>query len=267
MAGTAPHATRWLLIECNSGWGRDAIRDSAFSPAVVERLNSWERGAGPRRTLLIRQPGRRRQSGSTLILADVTAHGTMIRHEIVDRIDDVLELDLESDALSPLPTPLLLVCTHGKRDVCCSKLGVPLYRALVEQLGADAVWQCSHFGGHRFAPNVLALPLGVMLGRLGVADVSQVVHALETGSLPVEHARGRVLHRPEVQAAELAAYERVGTRAPSGVAYVGSTAGIHRFVTAGGELRVVVEEHDGPALPVSCGGEPERGIRLLATIV
>lgn len=72
----------------------------------------------------------------------------------------------------PLPAPAsageVLVCTHGRRDVCCGKLGTGLVQRLgrsgaVEDQGRT-LWQTSHTGGHRFAPNVILLPEGTAWG-------------------------------------------------------------------------------------------------------
>ncbi|MBV9660235.1 MAG: hypothetical protein JO337_03670 [Acidimicrobiales bacterium] len=54
----------------------------------------------------------------------------------------------------------LLVCTHGRRDVCCGSAGT----VLAQQLTSDewspglTLWRTSHTGGHRFAPTFLMLP-------------------------------------------------------------------------------------------------------------
>jgi hypothetical protein len=268
MAGTAPHARRWLLLEADGPWGHDAARESRLSPAVVERVTEWEQEGAPGRVLLIRRPRRQGHTGSTVIIADIQDVGTTIRREKLDRIDDILELDLGPRSMvAPVDEPLLLVCVHGRRDACCARLGVPVHAALAERLGEDAVWQCTHFGGHRFAANVLALPLGVMLGRVRPPDAPALVESLLAGQLPLERARGRVLHPPEVQAAELTIHAHVGTRSISEIAYVGGTDGVHRFTTPKGELRVSVDRNAGPSLPVRCGGDPEPGVSLVARLV
>ena len=48
--------------------------------------------------------------------------------------------------------PIVLVCAHGRRDACCARLGPPLFDALAPHCPPDALWQSSHLGGHRFAP-------------------------------------------------------------------------------------------------------------------
>jgi hypothetical protein len=78
-----------------------------------------------------------------------------------------------------------LVCTHGRRDVCCALQGNPLFDALVAGSGAHSAselpvtWQTSHLGGHRFAPVVLSLPDGHCYGRVGVDEAEAFLSAQE----------------------------------------------------------------------------------------
>lgn len=56
----------------------------------------------------------------------------------------------------------LLVCTHGRRDVCCGSQGTDLALRLAAEGPPPGVafWRTSHTGGHRFAPTFLVLPQG-----------------------------------------------------------------------------------------------------------
>lgn len=55
----------------------------------------------------------------------------------------------------------VLVCSHGSRDACCGRSGVPLYKALSTSAPPRVrVWRTSHLGGHRFAPAAQVLPDG-----------------------------------------------------------------------------------------------------------
>jgi hypothetical protein len=78
--------------------------------------------------------------------------------------------------------PIYLVCTHGKRDACCAKRGLPLFAALNE-LGPGRVWQSTHLGGHRFAPTFTALPAGTSYGRIPADGVPSLFEAIEAGGL------------------------------------------------------------------------------------
>ena len=66
---------------------------------------------------------------------------------------------------SPHNRPLLLVCTHSKRDLCCAMYGRPLAAGLASNPNyAQAVWETSHLGGHRFAPTAVQLPTAGFMG-------------------------------------------------------------------------------------------------------
>jgi hypothetical protein len=114
---------------------------------------------------------------------------------------DLLTVPLDGSAGTPDPQPLYLVCTHSKRDVCCALRGRP-YLAALEQLRPGRVWECSHTGGHRFAPNVLALPLGALYGRLPDGSAAELVAATEAGNVLASQLRGRIGLSPVEQAAD-----------------------------------------------------------------
>jgi hypothetical protein len=67
------------------------------------------------------------------------------------------------------------------------------------------VWGCSHTGGHRFAPVVLALPTdrsgAVMYGRVTTAALVEIIAATEAGRVVPELLRGLTGHPAYVQAA------------------------------------------------------------------
>jgi hypothetical protein len=106
----------------------------------------------------------------------------------------------------PHATPLILVCTNGKRDRCCALLGRSLALDLAEAggLGAADVWEADHLGGHRFAPTALVLPSGYMYGRLDAATAMTAVDAAARGQVVTEQARGRSTWSRPGQAADLA---------------------------------------------------------------
>ncbi|MGB5953531.1 MAG: sucrase ferredoxin, partial [Ornithinimicrobium sp.] len=100
---------------------------------------------------------------------------------------------------------LLLVCTHGKHDVCCASRGRPVAAALTQRW-PEATWECSHTGGDRFAANVIALPDGACYGGL---DPDVAVNVLEqhfSGGPDPVYLRGWTGHTPAEQAAVIAAH-------------------------------------------------------------
>jgi hypothetical protein len=259
LIGTASQAEHWLLLEVRAGWGRDAVGDTQLPDDVRVRLNDWLETTPRSRVLFIRKPERRDGTPLTIFLAHVAEHGGGLRREEVERHEDLLELDLDTRGHDrSAPVPLWLVCTHGRRDACCARLGTPVYEALRDRVPANALWQSSHQGGHRFAANVLVLPHGVQLGRVRPIDAERVVAELSKSVLPLLFYRGRTIHSPAVQAADLAVREKLGAVHLTAIRYVGPTLDgeRHGFMTRIGELKVAVEERKGPSRPESCGAEP-----------
>ena len=210
LAGSAPVASRWACLEHRAAWpdSVDAHPDPAVA-AFVRRAaaTGW-------RVVLIRRPGRRTASGRPrLILADTTtARATTLR---IDGTGALADVPLP-DAGAPLPgtamteTPLL-VCTHGRRDRCCAIDGRALAGALLES-GEPDVWECTHLGGHRFAPTALVLPTGYLYGRLDPATAASARKAAAAGEVQTALCRGRSTWSPAGQVAELAVREATGLR-------------------------------------------------------
>jgi hypothetical protein len=102
--------------------------------------------------------------------------------------------------------PTLLVCTNGRRDVCCAVRGRPL-AAAASRTAPGRVWEVSHTGGHRFAPTAVLLPWGQTYARLDEQGAAWVLGASLTGHTPAEllgplHDRGRSPLVPAAQCAE-----------------------------------------------------------------
>jgi hypothetical protein len=96
----------------------------------------------------------------------------------------------------------LLICTHGKRDVCCGQAGMALYSTISSQLGEAPspvrVWRASHTGGHRFAPTALTFPDGYAWAYLDESATAQILNRSARPALATpqdltaagEHCRG-----------------------------------------------------------------------------
>ena len=106
--------------------------------------------------------------------------------------------------------PLLLVCTHGKRDRCCARFGQALCVALHRHAPEGWLWQASHIGGDRFAGNVVCLPEGLYFGRVGREEADRVLASYRAGRIELDLYRGRSCYSFPVQAAELAARHELG---------------------------------------------------------
>jgi hypothetical protein len=207
MLGTAFTEPGVLLVEQPGPWGHAGLSASRFDPAVAEALAVRARSAGLR-VLAIRRPaggfdGPRRRwavwhapdpagsGGGGLVWSDFGADV------------ELLDVPLDGSVGEVDPEPLYLVCAHGKRDVCCALRGRPLVAALAARR-PGRVWECSHTGGHRFAPIVLALPTGALYGRVPESDAdgaAAVIAATERGEVIPDLLRGLLGFAPVEQAA------------------------------------------------------------------
>lgn len=108
----------------------------------------------------------------------------------------------------------LLVCTHGRRDVCCGSLGTELALELARPARIPPgvnLWRTSHTGGHRFAPTFVVLPQGTVWAYAGL----DLVDAVLERSVPFSEVAGRYrgcagLGPAPVQALEREVLSRVG---------------------------------------------------------
>lgn len=259
LAGTAGRAERWLLLEHRPPWGQDGTDDSGLPEALV----AWFREIDAR-VQLIRRPGR--PQGPPLAFAARTTEpgGSLVRLPI-DRLEDVLDIDPVRDGI-PVEGPLVMVCTHARRDVCCGTYGVPTYNALRRQVPQELLWRSSHQGGHRFAANVLVLPEAVQLGRVVPEAAEEVARAVTERRIPLRFYRGRTLHAPEVQAADAAVRIALGLDGLADVRLVEHDGLRVVLGTPSGSVEVTVEERDGPLLPSSCGKDAEPMPILEATV-
>ncbi|QLY34168.1 sucrase ferredoxin [Nocardia huaxiensis] len=214
LPGSATHITGWLCVEQPGAWGRDVIGDEVLGPEITAELAARTKAAHVRPTL-IRRPGRNEFTGvRTVLLARTSAEDTWCeRFEITD-LKQLLDLDLHL-INGPAPgigarvtDPLTLVCAHGKRDQCCALLGRPIAARLAAAY-PDQVWECSHTGGHRFAPAMVLLPSGLTYGRVDADAALTAVAAARRGHISLDGLRGHSFHTPVEQVAELAVAQRL----------------------------------------------------------
>ncbi len=266
LRGTASTVVDWLLVEEPGPWGRRALRDSRLPSVVAAHLRVQSR-LHRVRVVLIRRHGRHVQEGIRVYAAHAGVDARWLERAHLPGPEALLDVEL-----SPMhggnrlglgieqAEPVYLVCTHGRHDVCCSERGRPVANVLDQAFG-DRVWEVSHIGGDRFAPNVVCLPAGVYLGRVAPDDAVDVVSRFDRGEITRENYRGRCAYGFAIQAAESFLREELDAFGLDEVVLLGRTrmrdqGDIARFrVRAAGTYSVVVEiEHPGPERAITCSG-------------
>ncbi len=237
MVGRAGHARGWLAVEHSGPWGRNIVADVLSDPLRDVDLDGI-------RVVLIRRRATRAPSDGpcTVFMAWGAGARPWIRQVTVSRLDDLAQLvpliREAEPAVGAVPQlPVVLVCTHGKRDACCAEFGRPVHRAVKDRTDAD-VWECTHVGGDRFAANMVILPEALYFSRLTPATADAPIDGYLQGRLDMPTYRGRASLSMAEQAAEHAA--RVATGADA----LGAVEIIRRVDTA-----------EGPRVSLSCAGQ------------
>ena len=290
--GTAPLARFWVALEQNGPWGARAATQSHLDPDLGEALDRGCRDAGGR-LMLIRRPGSHPDLlGGNAELADnrrvylagaLAGRPWLLEADLDDPVwlrrltPPVMKALAEGD-LSTVqnalpgaelsPGPVLMICTNARRDICCSVRGRPVALESGSQR-AGVVWECSHIGGHRFAPTGVLLPHGQTFGRLTSATAIAIVDAARGGQFPAElmgerYDRGRNSLVGAGQAAESTVRQQIQE---PGLTALSTTATPRPDQENAWQCRVshidgrhwdvAVERRSGGGdLPQSCGKEP-----------
>ncbi|HMM27593.1 MAG TPA: sucrase ferredoxin [Aggregatilineaceae bacterium] len=281
LTGTAPHITTWFLLEYPGRWLPRAVDDNDLPEPVKARLDSYLRYLPRARLLLIRQRPRLAPPGLRLFVALTHADRPALYEFALDDYDALLSLDLgavaEGDASYEAhrrARPLFTICMHGRRDRCCPTFGLPVHVEMMQH-GGPAVWQSTHIGGHRFAPNVICFPQGTVYGRVPPQRARALMNDCRDGLVTVDLLRGRSCYAEPVQAAEIFLRQTTGARNLD--AYTlrealpgadGAWAVTFAEADTGALHRLsVVEEPAGFAVYGSCGDDSPKAemvFRLLA---
>ncbi len=184
----------------------------------------------------------------------------------LDGFDFAAALDAGVPAGVPVDHPLVVVCTHGKRDRCCAKYGRPVYDALRRETASEWVWQSTHVGGDRFAGNVVVFPQALYYGRVEPDDSAGLLDAHNAGQIDFERYRGRAAYTFPVQAAEHGLRKAEGLLGIDDLAFLGCKRSGEdgwrvRFRGPDGAVRAVdvVAEPAGEPVYLTCGAaEPSR---------
>jgi hypothetical protein len=272
LAGTAPHAVAWVALEQNGPWGPRALTDSHLDPDVGRALEEATARHDVRPSL-IRRPGRHADQPSThdprrrVLVAHTHPGNSWMLEGTVEGPEALLGTDWAAlragdqeavrrslPSLLPAKRPHLLVCTNGRRDVCCAVKGRPvaLGAAAVHR---DRVWEVTHTSGHRFAPTAVVLPAGTLHGHLDVASAGELLRAADRGETVLEGSRGRSTWPAPAQAAELA------LRQEQGVLDLDALDVVTHEATADGSWTTELRHRDGRSWRVLVGSRESEVLR------
>ncbi|MBI8999401.1 sucrase ferredoxin [Corynebacterium sp. CCM 9185] len=308
LPGTAKKGTTYLIVEHAHGWGRDVLDGDALGAELTGRIRELVDSAGAA-FHLIRRPGRDTREGAPVRAYLIFTSSpdpdapppTIEAYDLPGGMEDIFALDLSGPELNTalgarrVPHPLVLVCTHGKRDLCCAVKGRPMASAMraaassmetllrrrngdpcavggAEQAAGindtvDVVWESSHTGGHRFAPSMILLPWGYSYGRMSTDQGMAMLATLARGELPLPGLRGRGCYDGPGQAAEVHVAAELSAKgypvAPgelvvSAVEDPAGTDTVRRTVArpGGGRWSVELRHRELPPVLKSCGKEP-----------
>ena len=214
--GTASMGDAWLLLEYAQPWGAKAYHESALPQAVKSHLSGLLKSIPRSRVLFIKQTRKVKRPLTLFVVRSRESSSSILKYEFSE-YEQLLDLDLVSALTGGSPSgttawehPLFLVCTHGTRDKCCAKFGIPIYKTIRTLVGESSVWQCSHVGGDRFAANVVCFPDGVFYGHVTETSAELIVKEYYERRIVLTNFRGRACYSFPVQAAEFFARRETG---------------------------------------------------------
>ena len=266
LAGTAPAATAgWLLIEHPGPWPAYGHPPGLPAPLAQAADRLLAHGVRPQLIRRTDRRGRRGPRGPAVFLAGGDGARCWIERIEPEELTGRHIAGLLGSAAFRAPRapglgrpggPLLLVCTHGRREVCCARYGRPVALALAARFG-PAVWETTHVGGDRFAANLVLLPQGAYFGRLDPAGALRVAGRALAGELDLTAYRGTAGRTEAQQCAEwhlrrALPEARIGALRPL-PPRPGDGAYRHRFARGAERYEVLVEPCTGPVPgPPSC---------------
>lgn len=275
LPGTAKPGSVYVLFEWPEAWPRDVMGDAALGEELTTKFAPMLE-AHDATLLLIRHPTREGRNITDhhlyLVFADEAV--TEVKH--VDSPEELLELDLSGpgrNGAERRERPLLLICTHAKRDRCCAVKGRPLLNELHARHpfgpGNDVVWETSHIKGHRFAPTMLLMPWAYSFGRMNIEATDAMLADASEGRYFVPGNRGRGTLGPAEQVAELAVAAEVPGARYGQFEVAASDGGSAQVTdTASGQVyEVQLEQRPVSGVVDSCGKAPKESTAWIAVSV
>ena len=216
--GTATQTQVWFLLEYSQIYGAKAFEESDLPEAVKVHLASIVKSTPGARVQLIKSDASPYPGKVSFFIAFTSEARPRLYEFQLAEYHEIRNLDFQKIIDNKgeyqkylREEPLYLVCTNGRRDPCCAKLGLPFSTSLSAQ-EPDSTWQTSHVGGHRFAANLVCFPHGLFYGRLEEADAGRVIETYCRGEFYLEKYRGRSCYTGPVQAAEYFLHTQTGVK-------------------------------------------------------
>ncbi|GAB3087451.1 sucrase ferredoxin [Corynebacterium aquatimens] len=273
LPGTAKKARFYVLFEWPGPWSRDVLDGGTFGEELSAKLKAHMDAHGAA-FQLIRHPTREGRAITRHRVYLVFPELGITEGLFVDKPEALLDLDLTGPGKNRAQTrmaPLVLVCTHAKRDRCCAIKGRPLVKELDKRYPfastGEVVWESSHVKGHRFAAAMLLMPWGYSFGRMNLEATEAMIAAAMRGQMFVPGNRGNGLLPAPAQVAELAVAQHLQL-AGEDVAYGqlslvsceqgdGKATVVMRCGATGRKFELFLSTKPAHGVISSCGGVPK----------
>lgn len=197
--GTASQYRGFILVEYSEPFPKKAL-DARLDANWLQQTNALAKSLGAK--LILIKNGK--SDGKSLKIIYVDA----LRKRWCQYISDAqtykyfnLALFIDDDETHWHHEPFFIVCTNGKKDKCCAKFGLPIYRAM-QNKGDFTVYECTHFGGDRYAGNAVLMPFGVYYGRLLPEQTADLISATKARKILADNYRGTCTMNFAKQSAE-----------------------------------------------------------------
>lgn len=199
---TASYFKRLLLIEYNNAWSEKPIKANNLDEKINDFISKLEKEHSIK--ILFIKNKRSRSYSTTLFTVDGAEEKPIFNHFVLNSINEILNFSIDDlfskTSFNKFKEDLYLVCTNGKKDKCCSKFGIPIFKELTKY--SSHVWECTHVGGDRFAPNVIHLPYYHFYGHLTTSIIADFYTQTFNGLIYLPNYRGRSVYKTIEQAAE-----------------------------------------------------------------
>ncbi len=196
----------WALVEYSGKWPKGATKSGASLPGALFQWIEAQRDAisGFRPILIKRKTVT--DTKSVFIAIPGPTDAKLYQFQI-SSYEELSSLDINTilagggETQRLLDEQVVLVCTNGLHDNCCSMFGLPVYDAFEKDTSLN-VWQSSHIGGHRYAATAAVFPSGVYYGYLAPSAVVSVGKDIDTKQIALQYYRGRSFQPAVVNAAD-----------------------------------------------------------------